>query len=326
MFSQVLKIIPKLEAKDLDAMQKALQGRFTKLTKSFGKGLVNVLKGGGIAGIALKFIDKLLNPLKEVQEAIDRALNTSDDLATNATQFNTSAGKLYKLVQLAKSTGMDQGQIFDALNKFQGAVAQAKANPTDDSVSSVRNYVNQEDTAEAFFSFIQQLQKMTKQQQVLIQTQIFGEKSTLKMASFLQSNFAEQAQRLGMSTTGKYTTSIEKLASLKALQDVQRTRNEGRDIVNKAEVINAGMITARTNSERLAFIKENKQIASYENLQAISDTVARIEGVVGQGISLLGSIVAKVVPFIDKATIFIEKFMKSPAMRGIRGLFGGKDD
>lgn len=313
-------------------MQNALQSRFTKLTKSFGKGLVAALKGGGIAGIALGLIDKLLNPLKEVQEAIDRTLKTSDDLSTNAKQFNTSTGKLAKLVTLAKATGLDEGSLFTLINKFQGAVAQAKADPKDESVNSVRNFVGQKDTAEAFFGFITQLQKMDKNQQLLIQTQVFGEKQILKMADFLQqgaAGFEKIAKITGIDkvTSESAGKKIDKTADLNDLADALKAGREFKDQLDKSAIINEGMIRNMDKSERIALERENQRIKSYNDLAALSQTAEKIFGLVDQGVALLGSLISKVLPFIDKMTVAVERFMKSPMVRGVRGLFGGgKDD
>lgn len=334
MFSEILKIIPKLDEKDLRAMQQALQNRFTKLTKSFGKGLVNVLKGGGIAGIALGLIDKLLNPLKEVQEAIDRTLKTSDDLATNARQFNTTTGKLQKLVTLAKSTGLDEQSLYTLITKFQGTVAQAAANPNDPTANSVRNFVGQKDTAEAFFGFIQQLEKMDKNQQVLVQQQVFGEKQVLKMADFLQTigskeGLAGVVKNTGLDkvTSEKLTGSIEKLANLSDLKDALAAGRELQDIQAKSGVINEGMIRNMDKNEKLALIRENQRIKSYNDLAALSQTAEKIFTLVDQGVALIGNLTSKLLPFVDKMTAAVDRFMKSPMVRGVKGLFGGgKDD
>lgn len=331
MFSEILKIIPKLETKDLQKMERNLHARFTRIAKNFGKGLMNVLKGGGIAGAGLALIDKLLNPLKEVQEAIDRTLKTSDDLATNAAQFNTTTGKLAKLVTLAQATGLDQDNLFTLINKFQGAVAQAKIDPNDPANSAVKNYISQEDTAEAFFNFINQLQKMDKNQQVLIQQQVFGEKQILKMADFLQQGeegFARLAKLTGIDkvTSEKATKSIEGTAALADLNDAFGAGRSFRDLLQKGGIINEGMIRARDKAERVALERENARIRSYEDLQAISTSVEKIFAIVEQGVGLLGSLINKLTPFIDKMSNAIDKLMKSSIVRGVRGFFGGKEE
>jgi hypothetical protein len=317
MFSEILKIIPRLESKDLQSMERALSTRFTKVAKGFGKGIMNVFKGGGIAGIALGLIDKVLNPLKETQEAIDRALSSSDDIATNANQFNTTTGKLFKLVQLAKATGLDQGNLFTLITKFQTAVAEAKANPAVQ--TAVSNFTDTPDTIEGFFEFIQAVQRMEKSQQVLVQQQVFGEKQILKMADFLQQDFGKLYSAIGLDkvTSAKLTTSVEKLAGLNDLQDILASRREVGDVAAKSGLINESMIRARDKSERIALEKENKRIASYEDLAAISDTTAKIMTMVETGIGLLGKLINTITPSVNRIIDYLDKFSKASIFRGL---------
>jgi len=328
LLTDILKIIPKMDSSDLKKLEDQLQSRFTKISKKFGKGLMDVLKGGGIAGLALGLIDKLLNPLQQVQESIDRMLKTSDDLATQANQFNTSSGKLFKLVQIGKSAGLDQEGLFTLITKFQTAVAQAKADPNDQSVSAVRNFTNEKDTALNFFNFIQSLQKLDRNQQILVQQQVFGEKQIGKMSEFLNLDFAKQFRATGLDkqSSETFTKSIDKMAKLSDLADILKVKNENKDIIDKSRVINESMIKQRAKSDALALEKENLQIKSYNDLAAISDTVSKIMLIVEQGVGLIGKLINMVTPFINQATDFMQKFLKSPLMRGVRGLFGGGKD
>lgn len=317
-----------MDSSDLKKLEDQLQSRFTKISKKFGKGLMDVLKGGGIAGLALGLIDKLLNPLQAVQESMDRMLKTSDDLATQANQFNTSSGKLFKLVQIGKSAGLDQEGLFTLITKFQTAVAQAKADPNDQSVSAVRNFTNEKDTALNFFNFIQSLQKLDRNQQLLVQQQVFGEKQIGKMSEFLNLDFAKQFRATGLDkqSSETFTKSIDKMAKLSDLADILKVKNENKDIIDKSRVINESMIKQRAKSDALALEKENLQIKSYNDLAAISDTVSKIMLIVEQGVGLIGKLINMVTPFINQATDFMQKFLKSPLMRGVRGLFGGGKD
>lgn len=316
MFTEILKIIPKLANKDLQAMERALQTRFTKIAKGFGKGIMQVVKGAGILGIATTLIDKVLNPLQEIQEAIDRTLKTSDDLATNASQFNTTTGKLFKLVQIAKATGLDQDNLFTLITKFQTAVAEAKADPSKE--SAVANFTG-EDSAAEFFAFIQALKGMEKNQQLLVQQQVFGEKQILRMADFLQNDFAKTYEGVGLDkvSSDKLTMSIEKLASLNDLQDVLTARRETMDIVGKAGSINEGMIRARDKSERVALERENQRIKSFEDLSTLSQTSTRIMTLVEEGVGMLGKLITVVTPALNQAIEYLKGFSKSSIFRGI---------
>lgn len=321
MFSEILKIIPKLETKDLAQMERTLNSRFARVAKTFAKGIGNALKGGGIAGIALGLIDKLLNPLKETQEAMDRILKSSDDIVTNAKQFNTSSGRLFKLVQLAKSTGLDQDNLFTLITKFQTAVAEAKQDPK--KVTSVRNFTDNKDTAEGFFEFIQALQRMEKSQQLLVQQEVFGEKQILKMADFLQTDFGSQTKLIGAKAGDSYSSSLEKLGGLNDLQDALTAKRELNDTVKKAGIMNEGMIRSRDRAEQILLDQENARIRSYQNLQAISDTTTKIMGLIEQGLNQLGKFINFLTPAVNKLVDAIGKLSTS---RIFRGIFGGGDN
>lgn len=326
-FSDILKIIPKLDNKDLQAMERSLQSRFTKVAKNFGKGIMAALKGGGLIGLITGFIDKVLNPLKEVQEAIDRTLKSSDDIATNAQQFNTTSGKLLKAVTLAKASGLDQDGLFMLMSKFQTAVAQAKVNPNDPSVSSVKNYVGQKDMIDAFFGFMGELKKLETDQQVLVQQQIFGEKQILKMSEFLNADFAKLGKATGIDkvTSAVATRAVDKNAGLSDLNDALGAGREFQDLITKSKVINEGMIRARDAQEKQALQKENQRIQSYQDLAAISMTAEKIFGLVDKGIQMLGSLITTITPTLNKLANAADKLMGSSVIKWGKSLFGGKD-
>lgn len=323
MFSEVLKIKPQLDNSDLNKMETTLNARFKRVAKRFGGGIMNVIKGGGVVGGLMVLIDKILNPLKEVQEAMDRMLNTADDIATNAKQFDTSTGKLAKLVQLAKASGLDQDGLFTLLNKFQNAVAVAKADPASKDRQALGQFLDEKDIADSFFSFIQALKQMDKSQQLLVQQQIFGEKQVLKMSEFLNQDFAGLMKTTGLSKVSSKGLGggIEKMASLNDLAAALKVRTETQDWMNKSKIINEGMVYARNESERIALERENQRIASYQNLAAISQTTDNIMKLVEQGVGYLGGLITFIKPKIDQLIGLIQKVTES---KFFRSLMGGK--
>lgn len=318
MFKEILLIIPKLAAGELNAMEILLGKRFAKIAKKFGKGLTSVLTGGGIAGLALGLVDKLLNPLKETQEAIDRVLKQGDDIVTNAKQFGTTAGKLFRLQQIAKSTGLDEGSLDHLIEKFQGAVAEAANDPN--KVTSVRNFVGQKDTAEAFFQFIQALQKMDKTQQVLVQQEVFGEKQILKMADFLQTDFGAQTKLLGGPTSDQLTPGLEKIGALNDLKDALEARRTLNDTLKKSQVINEEMVRLQDAAIQKELAKENNQIQSYKDLAAISMASNELLNMGKEALLGVTSLVVKVTDLTNN----VKKLSDSRLVKGLLKLTGGK--
>lgn len=318
MFSSIFKLIPKLSPADLQKMERNLQARFTKIAKKFGKGLATALAGGGIVGFALGAIDKLLNPLKEVQEAMDKIMGRGDDLVTNAKQFGTTAGKLAKLQAFGESTGLDAGSLDVLVNKFMGAVAEAQADPN--KKSPVRAFVGEKDSAEAFFNFIQALQKMDKNQQLLVQQEVFGEKQVLKMADFLQTDFSDLNKFFKGISSDKLTKDAEKLGRLNDLTQTLGAVRGLKDLSAKAGVINEGMVKSKDKAEGLLLEKENARIKSYQSLSEISIASAKVQALVEKATLDVGEILAKLTTILGLAH-------KLFTLRGLKGFFSsGKGD
>lgn len=310
MFKEVLTIVPKLSSGDMNAMERSLSTRFGKIAKKFGKGLVATLTGGGIAGLALGLIDKLLNPLKETQDAIDRVLKQGDDIVTNAQHFGTTAGKLFRLQALAKSTGLDSESLFMLMEKFQSQIAQAAADPNKE--SAVRNFVGSKDMAEAFFEFIQSLQKMDKTQQNLVQQDVFGEKLILRMADFLQTDFGWQQKLIGGPKSEDMTAPLEHLNRLNDLKDALEANRMMTDTMSKSKEINAGMIKSQDERIRLDLQKENQQIKSYEDLAAISNATAQLA-------NLASDVTLKLTSLLVNTTSMAENMKKLSNSRVVKG-------
>jgi len=319
-FKETLNVIPKLDRAGMSRMERLLNSRFARISKSFGRGLMGVLKGGGVVGVALSMINKLLNPLKETQEAIDRTLRSADDTVTNAQQFNSSAGELFKLQKLAQATGLDASGLDMLLLKFQSAVAEAAADPTKQ--TAVREFAGEDNIVKGFFEFIQALNKMDRNTQVLIQKEVFGERQTLKMAEFLRADFDRLGKMVGVGDASTYTAPLEKLAGLSDLDMAKQAGREIQDTVQKSQIINRGMIEAKDSAEKIRLKRENEAIKNFQNLQAISETSAKIMTLVEKGVFLLGDFINFLMPTMNKLITSIEKMANSPIVRGVQGWFG----
>lgn len=319
MFSEILKIKPKLDQRDLKTMENQLSQRFAKLAKKFGKGLVGAFKGGGMLAAGLSVMNKFLNPLKEVQEAIDKTLMSADDLSTYATTFGTSTGKLFKLVQLGKATGIDQSNMFLLLSKFQTAVASAKLNPNDPMSSSVREYVGVEDTSEAFFEFIQALQKLDQGTQNLVQEQIFGAKQILKTADFLQQDFGSllKRTRLDKLDPDRASRIINRGGALNDQKDINSVIVDTDDFLKKNALINNKMLNQMMEAEKLAKERERNRIENFDALIAVQATADKISAQIEKGVTAIGEFIPAFTKKIDNIILKIDTFKSSDFIRNI---------
>jgi hypothetical protein len=322
MFSEILKITPQITSGDLNSMEKSLNGRFMKVAKSFGEGLKNVLLGGGVVGATLAIIDKILSPLKEAQEALDKTLNKSADVTALASQFQTSTGNIQKLHATGKQLGLDPETLDRMLEKFQAKVAEAQADPG--SNSAVRNFVGSQDMVVAFADFIQNMQKMDKNQQVLVQENVFGEKFILRMAQFVQ-GFDKKTLAEGPASAD-LTASTKKLNDLDILDRQLAKQRELKDIIDKSNAITQDFVIASNKSKDLAAERENIRLKNFEKLASLDDTVTKMGiqlekiasglGTLIQTVTNPGGAVMKAMPSALKH-VFDATTMDDPTGRGL---------
>ncbi len=308
MFTEILKIIPKLDPSALAQMESSLGKRFTRIAKSFGNGLKNVLLGGGIAGVAGGILDKVLNPLKETQEAMEKLLGESNDISTFAKQFGTSSGNLFKLQQLGAAKGLGPEEIRTLLLKFQSSIVEAQANPSEP--SAVRQFVGQKDIAEGFIQFIQSLNKMTAAQQLFVQTQVFGEKQVLKMAEFLRTeDFGQLAKDLKLKNSGVYTQRIEKASGLADQNQVMKTARETSAFEQQLGTLSLSKVQSNNAFEAQRSQQDTLRLQSYDNLKMMQISMDKVSIQLEKGFLTL----AKAAPAIADA---LDVISKSRFLRG----------
>lgn len=333
MLSEILKIKPQLDQKDLNQMDRQLGSRFTKIAKGFGKSL----KVASALALGAAVLDKLINPLQEVKAAIDRTLGKADDVVTNAKQFNTSTENLLKIRALGNAKGLTNENIDQLITKFQGAVAQAKNNPNDPANSSVRNFIDQKDTAVAFYDFITQLQKMDRNQQVLVQQQVFGEKQVLKMAEFLQDvGFKESSKALAGINFAQVAAAVENLGDLADKNEENRTVRDLKDLINKSNVISGATVSNLNRSEVNNLRRENGRIArsgasftAEERMADIQENLEKLTNDIITQLPILMTGLNSVVDLLRESVkgwkMIFDLLKNSTIVRGIKGWFGSKD-
>lgn len=334
MLTEILKILPKLDNKEANDMEKQLGSRFSRIAKGFGKGL----KIASVAALGAAVLDKLVNPLNEVKAAIDRTLGKADDIVTNAQQFGTPTANLLRLRAVGNVHGLSDENIDMLLTKFQGAVAQASLNPNDPANSAVKNYVGQKDTALAFYNFMTQLQKMDATNRTLIQQQVFGEKQILKMAELFQdAGFKDAAEFLKKIDFNAVAKAAEHNAKLNDKMTANRTVNGLVDMIEKSKVINDHTIGNVNRSEIGGMRRENAKIGrsdaaftAEERMADIQDNLEKLTTELVTKIPILFDALDGILALLRKAVegwqMIFNLLKGSPLVRGVKGLFGGKKD
>lgn len=305
MFTEILKIKPQLDQSDLRKMERSLSGRFTRVAKTFGRGLSKIFKGGALLGGLSLIIDRLINPLKEVQETLDRLLGVSDNLSTFASQLNTTSGNLAKLQALATSAGIDQTRLLDLLTRYQTELGRARVDPKRE--TPVRQFMDIADTAESFFQFVQSLQRVDNTLRNAIAERVFGQRALVETAEFFQLDFDEQFRKLGLDkmSSATLTQRIERVAELEGLDSILRAQRELREIVKAGQTITEGTIQERHRAQLFEQDRAFERIARIEDISNLNRTVESGLLQIEKGMGLLtriisNDIVPKLAPFFKK--------------------------
>ncbi len=281
MFNEILKIDPQLDAAALSKMENSLGKRFSKIAKKFGKGLTAAVELGGIATIGAELISKVLNPLQDIKEAIDKTLNKGSDIAVQARQFGSTPAELAKLQAFGTASGIDPSEINRLVEKFQAAVSEAVADPTKQ--TSVRQFVGEKDSVKGFFDYIQGLRSLDKNQQVQAQQEIFGEKFIGRMSEFVQADFKDLAKKFSGLNPEQFSAATARAEKLDQKNKENMTIREWNDFIAKSKAISGGGIDAINASEIQKLktqnenIKDTKKVVSLDQaMNEMQDQLAKL--------------------------------------------------
>ncbi len=294
-----VKLLPEMSGSDIDKMTKALTTRFATVAKKFGSGLVSAITGGGIVGAALALVDKLISPLKAIQEAIDATLDKGNDITVRAKEFGSTPAEIAKLHAMGQATGNTPDQINLWLEKFKTAVEEATANPGEH--SAVRNFVGTKDYVQAFLTFADNLKKESPLQQGLIQTEVLGNRQKLQAAEFFQADLPKLQRKFSGINDEGINAGANNADVLKTHKNTLEAYSGLQHFVTRANQANDDMITSvHTQSEN----KENAQdvmMKSFKSLQMLDANVDKMLIQLQKGVVALTSLAVKFAPVSEAA-------------------------
>lgn len=318
MFEEVVKLTPQLDKNSLSTMFKTLNQRFSDVAKKFGAGMKGAMRLGPLAAVAGVFLAKLLNPLQKAEEIIDRILGKGGDLTDSAEELGADPGKLYRLETVAAAKGVDADTLRTLLGKFQGSLAQEQeASKKKDYVPGILSeFVKEKDTAEAFFSFIQSMQKLEKSRQVVVQQEVFGDKIRGRASPlFNEQNFSALLEKVpAADILGK---AIKKADTLGDLKDIQSAIRNTEDFVRKTGLLNEGMIKDIDISERQKNRADDETLKRYDTLKstsiAVQELTAKFDSFATDLMSKTAPLLLQAIEELTKGVNIMMPYMKSIA-------------
>lgn len=343
MFSEILRIKPLLDSAAAKVMEQNLTTRFARVSRRFGDGLKKAFKSFAL-GAGLSLITRLLNPIQALEERIKSLLGQGDDIRDVAEEFNTSPGQLKRLQDVAQSLGVQPDQLREMMQRYAQAVETARdelevqrqtGGEVSQATEAVRNFVDEQDLAESFFRFIQNLQRegrgpgraiplsdgVTRQASGLETRQfferaVFGERLTGARRRFVEADFAQQFQRIGDPSAAKLTQAVNKTADLADQQRILQTKNDTQDFLRGATNVTSKIIADMEAARAAEQSETTRRIQGYNDLRAASNELTKISNELTKLAEASVNGLGKLIPLVEKG---IDLFQKSPLVR----FFGG---
>lgn len=262
-------------------MERELNGRFTSVIGKFRTGfrraftgLKYALAGGAIAGV----VSSLLNPLQKANQEIDAILAKAGNLQDRAKQFGTTNSRYLQLSSSLQAMGVDEGQIDQIFTRFQSLLSNTKKGEQ----NVLRNFKNEDDTAIAFYKFVEELRKTgqtDRAQRDIWAEDAFGLKATGRLAKLLEEGFDNTLEKVFKGIDVKaFNPGIDKLAGLEEQQAIRRQRNANEDLLVKARIIKPRTIRQKTDKEKQDIASTNKDIAGYGPLSQLEQNTKEMTG------------------------------------------------
>lgn len=323
MFSEMIKIVPQMDRSALNRMFQNLTQRFATVAKKFSRGLKNAmnLRNAGIIAFGGAILSKLLNPLEKAEAIMDRLLTKGDDAVGSAQEFGSDPGKLLRLEALGRAKGLDAETMRSLLSKFQTALAQEQEAAKDPKAEKglLREFVGETDTADAFFKFIQSLQALDKSRQVVVQSEIFGEKIRGKASEFFNTKPEDFAKLLAsLPASGVLSQAAKKTSDLSDLTDELAARRELEDLVSKADFLNEGQVRSLDQIKRKELSDETKTLTKFD---VTKETTIAVQELTSKVDKLATQIMTETVPVITKSIEGLTMLLNDvliPLIRGIK--------
>lgn len=277
MFTEILKFKPQVDRAALNRMLRDLSSRFTRVARTFGRGLRNALKLAPFLAIGGALLTKLLNPLKKAEEVLDRILKMGDDAATDAEQLGSEPGTLLRLQAISQAKGVDSQTLKMLLTRFQVALAkeQEQSKVEGYQPGRLKEFVDETDTSQAFFKFLQAMQKVDRSQQIVVQAEIFGERVLGRAAElFNATDFERILDKLP--SAEKLTEAAKRTAKISDERDLLTSIRESEDFITKSQIVNENMLTSIDRAEREKLKAEDEDLKRFDSLKNMSANIQEL--------------------------------------------------
>lgn len=322
MMSAILKVKPQIDQNDAKKMEKSLFDRFKNIGKEAKKTLKDVVSGG-LLGFAVGLAQNMLSPIEEVENRIKGILDKATEFKDMAEDFNSSSGKMRQLEMFGLINGLKADSLKSMMTAFRDTVDSAreqklKKEPLDEKQSLVKNFLDEKDSAEGFFKFVQGLRNLAAIDRERVERGLFGSVQRGGAKRFIDNvGVIHGPHGYVNPRVDQFSKANDKLSDLDLNYQAGKFSQDSKEILNYSANLNKNMIDKMLSYENRQKEKQIRQLKSYDDLAAARLAIDKIAGVMDTITGLL----TKAVGYLGSLITWLEK---SPTARGVLKVIGIK--
>lgn len=276
MFTEVLKIKPQLDNSDVTKMERTLSRRFGRVAKTFGKGIQTAVKGS-ILGIGLSLLNRLMNPIAELEERIKNLLDMGKDVDERAAQLGATPGELLRLEAAAEREGISPDQLQSVLSSYQSAIETARreilaGGELSPASQSLREFAMDENAVESFQRFLSGLRIASPEARAAAERDVLGGTQRGAMRRLIENGLDFS----GAASAEDLSEAVSRAAALSRQQRLQERLNQQSQLMQGAGVVSPDIVSAMTARAQATEEAGIRRLADYQTLAKASEDLAVI--------------------------------------------------
>jgi len=317
-----IKIQPNMSPEDAKKLEDELNKRFNRVSKKFSSNFTNALKSGVktslVAASGAIVAALVTNPIEKINEDVNKTLDKFDNSAQKAEQFGVDPAKYFRAERIAESFSVKDFQTI--INRFSSSLEAARTKQD----LTLANFTNDKDVIDSFNAFTQSLSSMKADDRNAALDRVFGGRMGLGVGDLAAQSSEEISSRnkriFGNATDAQIAAELNKMATLKDLQDVNRQKLIVEELKRKSVAITAGTLRAQDAQERAKLSREVQQLSEYqiyakqamlqERMATSLDAMrADLVNFLLPALTMFVDFMPKVVEFFGKVIDLLERFV-----------------
>lgn len=296
MFTEVLRIKPQLDRGDLQRMDRTLTQRFTRVAKGFGGALKSAMKGT-VLGISIALINRLLNPIKELEERMKSLLGIGSDVEERSKKLGTTAGDLLRLRGAASEKGVTTEELDSTLDAYAETLRNAEkelkeGKDISPATEAVRQFVGDKDIADSLRRLFIGLNRANPQERKKAEEAIFGSEQTGSVRRAIDQGLDFSKQR----DSATLTESVKNLSERRNQELAQEQLQQQQNVIQGAKAITPGAVSALGDLQAQEDASGIKRLSQIEIEAKNAKSIEEIKETFGQLMTLVTSLVAELRP------------------------------